>query len=129
MADYELKKEGSIRNYPKGHPTKQEQEEGKRLPDKLDFAKIWKGGTIEPGKAVRLDGQKPFGDWSNLQIQINGVQRSSSGGTTLAGVLVHNSARDLGTEKVEERKKVLDLVKQGLRLSLETKANYKVQPK
>ena len=40
MAEFETKKLGGIRNYPAGHPTKDELQEGNRLADALDYENL-----------------------------------------------------------------------------------------
>ena len=82
-------------------------------------------------KTVRLDGQvSAGGGGANVQIQMNGVNRSSSGGTTLAGVLVSGKLRDFGrTDQATDRQTITSLVRQALKKSLVDKSNYSVELK
>ena len=131
MAEFVVKKLGGIRNHPAGHPTKDEQSEGNSLADALSYAQIWKSGTIASKKTVRLDGQASAGSGgANLQIQINGAKRSSSAGTTLAGVLVDGKLRDFGASTQEkERSAIANLTRGALKSSLASKCNYAVELK
>jgi len=101
---------------------------------RLDYASLWgKIGTIltEGGSGaggIRIDIQSPPADGSvNLQLQLNGVQATTTQGTTVAHVLI---AASLGTyggaESLPQQTYILSQVKNAFFQSLNSGNTYSV---
>jgi hypothetical protein len=101
---------------------------------KLEYADLWgKIGTIlnEGGTGVggiRIDIQSPPADGSaNIQVQLNGVQATTTQGTTVAHVLIAASLGTYGAlEALPQRTYILSQVKNALFQSLNTGNSYNV---
>jgi hypothetical protein len=117
-----------------GNKPNTEYQNASRAIHRLDYAQLWGGiGTIitEGGGGVggvRIDIQSPpAGGGANLQIQLNGVQATTTKGTTVAHVLIAASLANYGgVNYLGQRTHIISQVKNAFFQSLNAGNTFSV---